>query len=440
MASLTFLGAARTVTGSKYLLEVDRQRVLVDCGQFQGLKELRQRNWAAFPVHPSSLATRHPHARTHRSFGPAAAAGREWLSRADLLHGRHGRSVLAGAARRRPAAGRRRAVGEPPPFLASSHRRCRSSPRRTRIRVLGQLRDGPVRYPRRGRRRYPCRVYARRPPARVGVRARQSRRQAGRASCLAATLAATTARCCPIRRRRRTPRRCCSNPPTAIAFIRTRTMRAMLERVVRRDARRAAGGSSFPPFAVGRAEEVLYWLKQLEDGRPHSRRCRSISTARWPSKRSTSTPARDRARPRRAARDGGDAAPSALARFHAGFLIARLAEIVQSSGPAIVISASGMATGGRVLHHLAAVSARPAAYDSLRRLSGRRHARAGARRRREGSQDSWRDGSGERENRNGSTACRRTPTRQKSCGGSARFRRRRGRPTSCTANRSRRPR
>ncbi len=55
MATLTFLGAARTVTGSKYLLEVDGRRILVDCGLFQGLKELRQRNWAAFPVDPNSI-------------------------------------------------------------------------------------------------------------------------------------------------------------------------------------------------------------------------------------------------------------------------------------------------------------------------------------------------------------------------------------------------
>ena len=38
---LTFLGAAGTVTGSKHLLEVDGLRILVDCGLFQGLKELR---------------------------------------------------------------------------------------------------------------------------------------------------------------------------------------------------------------------------------------------------------------------------------------------------------------------------------------------------------------------------------------------------------------
>ena len=43
MPTLTFLGAARTVTGSKHLLEVDGQRILFDCGLFQGLKELRLR-------------------------------------------------------------------------------------------------------------------------------------------------------------------------------------------------------------------------------------------------------------------------------------------------------------------------------------------------------------------------------------------------------------
>ena len=50
MPSLTFLGAAGTVTGSKHLLDFGDRRVLVDCGLFQGLKELRLRNWAPFPV------------------------------------------------------------------------------------------------------------------------------------------------------------------------------------------------------------------------------------------------------------------------------------------------------------------------------------------------------------------------------------------------------
>ena len=55
MTSLTFLGAARTVTGSKHLLDIDGQRILFDCGLFQGLKELRQRNWSPLPVPPDSI-------------------------------------------------------------------------------------------------------------------------------------------------------------------------------------------------------------------------------------------------------------------------------------------------------------------------------------------------------------------------------------------------
>ena len=52
---LTFLGGTGTVTGSKYLLEHDGRRLLVDCGLFQGLKQLRLRNWDNFPVLPSSI-------------------------------------------------------------------------------------------------------------------------------------------------------------------------------------------------------------------------------------------------------------------------------------------------------------------------------------------------------------------------------------------------
>jgi metallo-beta-lactamase family protein len=52
---LTFMGATGTVTGSKYLVEQDGKRVLVDCGLFQGYKQLRLRNWAPLPVAPSSI-------------------------------------------------------------------------------------------------------------------------------------------------------------------------------------------------------------------------------------------------------------------------------------------------------------------------------------------------------------------------------------------------
>ena len=55
MATLTFLGATGTVTGSKYLLEAGGERLLIDCGLFQGLKELRLRNWNPLPVPASSI-------------------------------------------------------------------------------------------------------------------------------------------------------------------------------------------------------------------------------------------------------------------------------------------------------------------------------------------------------------------------------------------------
>jgi metallo-beta-lactamase family protein len=55
MAKLTFLGAAGCVTGSKYLVEAAGKRLLVDCGLFQGLPDLKERNWNPLPVDPRSF-------------------------------------------------------------------------------------------------------------------------------------------------------------------------------------------------------------------------------------------------------------------------------------------------------------------------------------------------------------------------------------------------
>jgi metallo-beta-lactamase family protein len=52
---ITFLGAASTVTGSKYLIETQDHKILVDCGLFQGLKELRMRNWELLPFDAAEL-------------------------------------------------------------------------------------------------------------------------------------------------------------------------------------------------------------------------------------------------------------------------------------------------------------------------------------------------------------------------------------------------
>jgi metallo-beta-lactamase family protein len=55
MSTITFLGAAQTVTGSKYLVHTGNHRVLVDCGQYQGLRELRRRNWDPLLVNPAEV-------------------------------------------------------------------------------------------------------------------------------------------------------------------------------------------------------------------------------------------------------------------------------------------------------------------------------------------------------------------------------------------------
>jgi metallo-beta-lactamase family protein len=52
---IKFLGAARSVTGSKHLLQIDNKKILVDCGMFQGKKELRLRNWDKLPIDPKEI-------------------------------------------------------------------------------------------------------------------------------------------------------------------------------------------------------------------------------------------------------------------------------------------------------------------------------------------------------------------------------------------------
>ena len=77
MTSLTFLGAAGTVTGSKYLLDLGDHKLLVDCGLFQGLKALRERNWAALPIDPKhidAVVLTHAHL-DHCGYLPRLVAG-----------------------------------------------------------------------------------------------------------------------------------------------------------------------------------------------------------------------------------------------------------------------------------------------------------------------------------------------------------------------------
>jgi metallo-beta-lactamase family protein len=76
MAHIQFLGAARTVTGSKHLIEAGGYHVMVDAGLFQGLKQLRLRNWEPFPIPPASINSvilTHAHI-DHTGYLPPAGA------------------------------------------------------------------------------------------------------------------------------------------------------------------------------------------------------------------------------------------------------------------------------------------------------------------------------------------------------------------------------
>ena len=55
LVSCRFLGAAGTVTGSKYLLEIDGRKVLVDAGMYQGEKKWRVKNWEPFSPSPQTI-------------------------------------------------------------------------------------------------------------------------------------------------------------------------------------------------------------------------------------------------------------------------------------------------------------------------------------------------------------------------------------------------
>jgi len=82
------LGAAGSVTGSRHFLEIDDFKVLVDCGLFQGLKELRLLNWDKFPVDPEEIdAIVITHAHIDQPYRLFAQAGKRGIFWADLLYG-----------------------------------------------------------------------------------------------------------------------------------------------------------------------------------------------------------------------------------------------------------------------------------------------------------------------------------------------------------------
>ena len=117
---IRFLGATGTVTGSKYLVSAGGKQILIDCGLFQGLKQLRLKNWARLPVDPreiDAVILTHAAYRPHRL---SAAARQKRLSRKGLLQRRHPRPVRSAIARFRPSAGGGGEIREPAGIFQTS--------------------------------------------------------------------------------------------------------------------------------------------------------------------------------------------------------------------------------------------------------------------------------------------------------------------------------
>lgn len=338
---ITFLGAAGTVTGSKYLIEHAGRRVLLDCGLYQGFKQLRLRNWEVPPVEPASLhavALTHAHI-DHTGYLPVlvrngfrgrvfCTAGTRALSEillpdAGFLEERDAeRANRYGYSKHRPAL----------PLFTEADARV----------AIGHLQ-----------------VVEQDHPVAVGDDVRLTLQYAGHLIGAASALIHTPGGSVlfsgdlgrsddPIMRPPRAR-------PTSDVLVVESTYGdrshagcdpvAQLGDVLTRTAGRG-GSVLIPAFAVGRAQTVLYHLHRLfESGRaprmpvfldsPMAIDATGIFEAFRHEHRLT--PAETRA-------------VCSLARFTRTSEESRA--IGDSKVPAVILSASGMATGGRVLHHL----------------------------------------------------------------------------------------
>ena len=349
MTELTFLGAARTVTGSKYLVEHDGRRVLLDCGLFQGLKELRTRNWEPFPIPPASLdavVLTHAHL-DHVGYLPRLIAqgytGRVFCTA--------GTMELAGLVL--PDSGR---IQEEDARQANRHHYSKHEPalplydETDAQRALTHLQ--PVGYDRELEIVPGVSVEFRQAGHLLGSAAVVMRLKDGPRILFGGDLG-------------RYERPVLPDPAPAIeadAMLVESTYgdrdhpaddRGEAIAQIVRDTAARAGKLIVPAFAIGRVEELLYWIRRLEQEnripvlpvyvdspmagealRFYGQRSLELDPDMRPERKNVSM--------------------FATSRFRAVTSPQESKQLTASSKTAIVISASGMATGGRVLHHHAA--------------------------------------------------------------------------------------
>jgi metallo-beta-lactamase family protein len=343
------MGAARTVTGSKYLLEHDGKRVLVDCGLFQGLKELRVRNWEPFPIPPreiDAVVLTHAHL-DHVGYLPRL--------RADGYRGRifctAGTKELCGLVL--PDSGR---IQEEDARQANRHGYSKHQPalplytESDALAVLTQLQ--PLGY-QRAIEIVPGVSIEFLPAGHLlGSAFVVARLQSGPTILFGGDLGRYARPVLPDP----------SNAVQADVVLLESTYGDRdhvaddngeeLAQVVRSTIERG-GKLIIPAFAIGRVEELLYWMRRLEQERRipvvpvyvdspmanealkfYSARITELDEDMRPTEKNVST--------------------FATTRFQTVSSPQQSKELTASRKPSIVISSSGMATGGRVLHHMAA--------------------------------------------------------------------------------------
>jgi metallo-beta-lactamase family protein len=349
VAELTFLGAARTVTGSKYLLEHGGKRVLVDCGLFQGLKELRLRNWADFPVSPGEIdavVLTHAHL-DHVGYLPRLRA-RGYKGRVFCTAGTMDlcRIVL-------PDSGR---IQEEDARQANRHHYSKHDPALplyTEVDAFGAITQlQPIGYHR------PIEIV----PG-IAIEFVPAGHLLGSAFVMARLHSGPTILFGGDLGRYGRP--VLPDPsdavPADVVLVESTygdrdhvddSSGELFAQVVCNTAERG-GKLIIPSFALGRVQELLYWMRRLEQERRipvlpvyvdspmanealkfYSARAAELDAEMRPTAKSVAT--------------------FATVRFQTVASPQQSKELTASKKPAIVISSSGMATGGRVLHHLEA--------------------------------------------------------------------------------------
>ncbi|MEO6213383.1 MAG: MBL fold metallo-hydrolase [Vicinamibacterales bacterium] len=373
MTSITFLGAAQTVTGSKYLLDTGKAKVLIDAGLFQGLKELRDRNWQDLPVKASELdaiVLTHAHL-DHCGYLPRivqqgfngrvfCTAGTKDLCSLVLPDSAHIQEEDAENANRH---GYSRHAPALPLYTGVDAARALAL-----LQPVGYDRPMPL-------------------PGGIELTFLSAGHLLGSAYARFRLNGQTILFGGDLGRFGRPV----LPDPTMVAAADYLLVEStygnrvheqddngeVLAALVRETAQRG-GKMIIPAFAIGRVEELLYWIKRLEDEKRipvlpvfvdspmataalarYSERVNELDPELQPEAADEIAPHgpaahEPRERRRQQARQERDLCVFCTDRFRTIGSPQESKELTASRMPAIVISASGMATGGRVLHHLKA--------------------------------------------------------------------------------------